>query len=110
MIATWSFGWAAEVFPEFSKQGTGLDAAQGRTEEAVKRPLRLSCRAQSVLQRIPTVAPTSEQFAFAKGESPCGQRCRALAREVFLALFSFANRLFAGGYSGEQVAEALMPA
>jgi hypothetical protein len=30
MIETWSFRWAAEVFHEFSKQGTGLEAAQVR--------------------------------------------------------------------------------
>ena len=67
IIETWSFRWAAEVFHEFSKQGTGLEAAQVRNEEAVKRHLRLSCLAQSLLQRTPTIASTSEQFAFAKG-------------------------------------------
>jgi hypothetical protein len=110
IIETWSLRWAAEVFHEFSKQGTGLEAAQVRNEEAVKRHLRLSCLAQSVLQRAPTVAATSEQFAFAKGESTFGQRCRAITREVFSSLLSVAQRLFAGGYSCEQVAEALMPA
>jgi hypothetical protein len=110
IIETWSFRWAAEVFHEFSKQGTGLEAAQVRNEEAVKRHLRLSCLAQSLLQRAPTVASTSEQFAFAKGEITFGQRCRTITREVFLSLLSFAQRLFAGGYSCAQVAEALMPA
>src|SRR4029453_2657959 len=110
MIETWSFRWAAEVFHEFSKQGCGLEAAQVRNEEAVKRHLHLSCLAQSILQRTPTVASTSEQFAFAKGAIPFGQRCRAITREVFSALLSFAQRLFAGGYSCDQVTEALMPA
>jgi len=110
IIETWSFRWAAEVFHEFSKQGTGLEAAQVRNEEAVKRHLRLSCLAQSILQRTPTIASTSEQFAFAKGEKTFGQRCRAITREVFHSLLAFAQRLFAGGYSCEQVAEALMPA
>jgi hypothetical protein len=109
-IETWSFRWAAEVCHEFSKQGTGLEAAQVRNEEAVKRHLRLSCLAQSLLQRVPAVASTSEQFAFAKGEITFGQRCRALTREVFHSLVSLAKRLFAGGYSCEQVVEALMPA
>ena len=109
-IETWSFRWAAEVFHEFSKQGTGLEAAQVRTEEAVNRPLRLRCLAQSLLQRVPAVASTSEQFAFAQGEITFGQRCRALTREVFHSLVSLAKRLFAGGYSCEQVVEALMPA
>jgi hypothetical protein len=110
IIETWSFRWAAEVFHEFSKQGTGLEAAQVRNEEAVNRHLRLSCLAQSLLQRAPRVASTSEQFAFAKGEKTFGQRCRAITREVFLSLLSFAQRLFAGGYSCAQVAETLMPA
>jgi hypothetical protein len=110
IIETWSFRWAAEVFHEFSKQGTGLEAAQVRNEEAVKRHFRLSCLAQSVLQRAPTVASTSEQFAFAKGTVTFGQRCHAITREVLSSLLSFAKRLFAGGYSCEQVVEALMPA
>ena len=110
IIETWSFRWAAEVFHEFSKQGTGLEAAQVRNEEAAKRHLRLSCLAQSMLQRTPTVVSTSEQFAFAKGEITFGQRCRAITREVFSSLLSVAQRLFAGGYSCAQVTEALMPA
>jgi len=109
IIETWSFRWAAEVFHEFSKQETGLEAAQVRNEEAVNRHLRLSCLAQSILQRVPTIASTSEQFAFAKGETTFGQRCHAVTREVFHSLLSFAQRLFAGGYSCEQVTEALMP-
>jgi hypothetical protein len=110
MMETWSFRWAAEVFHEFSKQGTGLEAAQVRNEEAVTRHLRLSCLAQSILQRTPTVASTSEQFAFAKGTITFGQRCRAITREVFHSLLVLAQRLFAGGYSCEQVTAALMPA
>ena len=109
-IETWSFRWAAEVFHEFSKQGAGLEAAQVRNEEAVKRHLRLSCLAQSLLQRAPTVASKSEQFAFAKGEITLGQRCRAITREVFHSLLAVAKRLFATGSSCEQVMEALMPA
>jgi hypothetical protein len=110
IIETWSFRWAAEVFHEFSKQGTGLEAAQVRNEEAVKRHLRLSCLAQSILQRTPTIVSTSEQFAFAKGETTFGQRCRAITREVFHSLLAFAQRLFASGYSSAQIVETLMPA
>ena len=73
-----------------------------RNEEAVKRPLRLSCLAQSLLQRAPAVASTSEKFAFAEGEITFGQRCRAIGREIFLSLLSVAKRLFADGYSCEQ--------
>jgi hypothetical protein len=97
-METWRFRWAAEVLHEFSKQGTGWAAAQVRNAEAVKRHLRLSCLAQSLLQRAPAVASTAEQFAFAKGEITLGQRCRARTREVFSSLLSLAQRLFAGGY------------
>jgi hypothetical protein len=110
ILETGSFRRAAEVVHEFSRQGTGLEAAQGRNEEAVKRPFRLSCLPQSLLQRAPAVVSTSEQFALAKGEMTFGQRCRAIPREVFPSLLALAKRLFAGGYSCDQVAEALMPA
>jgi hypothetical protein len=108
-IEPWSLRWAAEVVHEFSKQGCGLEAAQVRNEEAVPRHRRLSCLAQSILQRAPTLASTAEQFAFARGEKTFGQRCHAITRAVFHSLLAFAQRLFAGGYSCEQVTEALMP-
>jgi hypothetical protein len=110
IMETWTFRWTAELFHEFGKQGTGLEAAQVRTEEAVKRHLRLSCVAQSLIQRAPAVASAVEKFAFAGGEITFGQRCRAIAREVFQALLQVAQRLFAGGQSCEQVLEVLMPA
>ena len=90
-IETWSFRWTAELFHAFGKQGTGVEAAQGRTEEAVKRHLRLSCGAQSLLQRAPVVASSVEKFAFAQGQSTLGQRCRVIAREVFHALLQVAQ-------------------
>lgn len=108
-LETWSFRWAAALFHECSKQGTGLEAAQVRNEEAVNRHLRLSCLAQSLLQRVPAVASTSEKFAFAAGEITFGQRCRAIGREVLHSFLSVAKRLFADGFSCEQVAEVLMP-
>ena len=89
-----------------AKRTTETVVLPGRTE--VKTAV--SCLAQSVLQRAPTGVSTSEQFAFAKGETTFGQRCRAITREVFHSLLSLAKRLFAGGYSCEQVAEVLMPA
>jgi hypothetical protein len=105
-----SLHWAAEVLHEFSNQGSGWEAAQVRTEEAGTRHLRFNCLAQSILQRTPTIASPAEHFALANGASTCGQRCRAIPRAVFPALLSVAHRLVAGGYSGEQVTEALMPA
>lgn len=110
IIETWSFRWSAELFHAFGKQGTGLEAAQVRTEEAVKRHLRLSGVAQSLLQRAPVVASSVEKFAFAQGQSTLGQRCRVIAREVFHALLQVAQRLFTDGRSCEQVLEVFMPA
>ena len=107
---TWSFRWTAELFHACGKQGTGLEAAQVRTEEAVKRHLRFSCVAQSLLQRAPAEASSVEKFAFAQGQITLGQRCRAMARAVFHALLQGAQRLFTDGHSCEQVLEVFMPA
>jgi hypothetical protein len=109
IIETWTFRWTAELFHAFGKQGTGLEAAQVRTEEAVNRHLRLSCVAQSLLQRAPAVASSVEKFAFAQGQITLGQRCRVMAREVFHALLQVAQRLFTDGRSCEQVLEVFMP-
>jgi hypothetical protein len=110
ILETWSFRWAAEVFPEVSKQGTGGEAAQVRTEAAVTRLCRFRCLAPSLRQRAPRVASPSAHFAFATGERTFGPRGRPSTREVFLSLLSMAKRLFAGGYSCAQVAAALRPA
>jgi hypothetical protein len=109
-IATWTWRWTAELFHAFGTQGTGLETAPVRTEEAVKRHLRFSCVAQSLMQRAPAVASAVEKCEFARGELPFGQRCRAITREVFQALLHVAQRLFASGQSCEQVLEVLMPA
>lgn len=109
-IQTWSYRWTSEIFHEFVKQCTGFEAAQVRKEEAVKRHFRLSCIAQSILQRVRTEVSTSEKFAFAAGNATCGQRLKAIAREVFLAVLTFARQLFEEGKSCQHVLEVLMPA
>jgi len=110
VIETWSYRWASEIFHEFSKQVTGLEAAQVRTEEAVKRHLRLSCVAQSLVQRAPAAGAETERFAFAKGEPTFGRRCRAIMREVLHGLLQFVVQLLAQGRSCEAILETLMPA
>ena len=65
VIRVWSYRWPVEIFHEFCKQVVGLEAAQVRNEEAVKRHFRLSCVAQSLLQRAPCGGKKSERFAFA---------------------------------------------
>ena len=110
VIETWSYRWASEIFHEFSKQVTGLEAAQVRKEEAVQRHFRLSCVAQSLVQRAPASGVETERFAFAKGEPTFGQRCRAITREVLHGLLQFVTQLLAQGRSCEAILETLIPA
>jgi hypothetical protein len=110
VLETWSSRWAAEIFPEFGKQVTGLASAQVRQEEAVTRHCRLSCVAQSLLQRAPASPSASERCAFAQGGITIGQKARAIAREALEGLWRFAASLLARGHKGEQILEMLMPA
>jgi hypothetical protein len=109
-IQTWDHRWTSELFHEFGKQCTGLEAAQVRKEEAVTRHFRLNCVAQSIFQRVPTDVSTSEKFAFAEGKITCGQRVKAIIREVFRNLLTLVKYLFEGGKSCQHVLEMLMPA
>lgn len=110
VIETWSYRWTAEIFHEFSKQVTGLESSQVRKEEAVKRHFRLSCVAQSIVQRAPATASKSERFSFADGKITFGQKCRSIARECFFSILKLVKNLFARGQSAEQVLETLIPA
>jgi hypothetical protein len=110
VIETWSYRWAAEIFHEFSKQVTGLEASQVRKEEAVNRHFRLSCVAQSLVQRAPASGVESERFAFAQGKNTVGQRVRTIARDALHGLLKLVEQLFAQGHSCEHVLEVLMPA
>lgn len=110
VIETWSYRWASEIFHEFSKEVTGLESAQVRKEESVKRHFRLSCVAQSIIQRAPSSASKSERFEFAKGKITFGQKCLSIARENFLNLLNLAKNLFAQGQSVSHVLELFMPA
>jgi hypothetical protein len=109
VIETWSYRWAAEIFHEFSKQVTGLEASQVRKEEAVTRHFRLSCVAQSLVQRAPASGMESERFAFAQGQNTVGQRVRTIARDALYGLLKLVEQLFAQGHSCEHVLEVLMP-
>jgi hypothetical protein len=93
VIETWSYRWAAEIFHEFGKQVCGLEAAQVRKEEAVKRHFRLSCVAQSLLQQTPASGSATERFAFAQGDITIGQRVRTIAREALKRLLKRVEQL-----------------
>src|ERR671931_722074 len=110
VIETWSYRWASEIFHEFGKQVTGLEAAQVRKEEAVKRHFRLSCVAQSLLQQAPASGSETERFAFAQGTITIGQRVRTIARDALQSLLKLVEQLFAQGHSCEHILEVLMPA
>lgn len=110
VIETWGYRWASEVFHEFGKQVTGLEAAQVRKEEAVNRHFRWSGVAPSIIQRAPAGESTSERYAFAEGKITYGQRCRARGREVMRSLLELMRHLFTAGKSCEELLEILMPA
>jgi hypothetical protein len=110
VIETWSYRWTSEIFHEFTKQVTGLEAAQVRKEEAVKRHFRLSCVAQSLLQQAPAAGAETERFAFAQGANTIGQKVRAIARDALHSLLKLVEQLLAQGHSCEHILEVLMPA
>jgi hypothetical protein len=110
VLETWRYRWASEIFHEFGKPAAGLEAAQVRKEEAVTRHFRLSCVAQSLLQRAPAAGSTSERFAFAQGENTVGQKVWAIAREALQGLLHLVEQLLAQGHSCEHILDVLMPA
>jgi hypothetical protein len=109
VLETWSYRWTIELFHEFGKPETGLEAAQVRKEDAVKRHFRLSCVAQSLLQRVDPAVSTSERLAFARGESTVGQKTQAIMREAFDGLRRFVASLLARGYRCPQILDMVMP-
>lgn len=110
VLEPWSYRWASAILHEFGKQGTGLETAQRRQEDAVKRHVRLSGVAQSLVQRAPVSGTDTDRFAFAKGEATYGQRSRTLLREALHGVRRFVAQLFAQGQSCAEVFERLMPA
>jgi len=109
-LETWSYRWSSEIFHEFGKQIVGMESAQVREEEGVKRHFRLSCVAQSFLQRATVGESKSEKFEFSNGKATIGQRCRKIAREVLRSTLELSKRLFMEGKSTDAVLDMLMPA
>jgi hypothetical protein len=111
VIRVWSYRWPVEIFHEFCKQAVGLEASQVRKEEAVKRHFRLSCVAQSLLQRLPAGGRKSERFSFVEEhQQTLGQKLHTLTRDALSQLLQLVQGLFAQGQSQEHVLERLMPA
>ena len=109
VIETWSDRWTSEIFHAFGKQVCGLETAQVRKEEAVKRHFRLSCVAQSLLQQAPASGSATERFTFAQGATTIGQKVRTIAREALQSLLKLVEQLLAQGQSCEHILEVLMP-
>lgn len=107
---TWSYRWPCEIFHEFTKEIGGLETAQLRNEEAVKRHLCLSCLAQSMLQNAPIAGRKSEKFSFAMETPSIGQKLYGLTREALIPMVQLIHSLFEQGQSVEQVMEVMMPA
>ena len=110
IIRTWNYRWSVEVFHEFAKQITGLESSQVRKEEALLRHFRLSCVAQSLLQRVTCHGQKSERFKFAQEKQTIGQCVYSLNREALANLLSLSENLFAQGQSSHNILELLMPA
>jgi hypothetical protein len=110
VIETWSYRWTSEIFHEFGKQVCGLETAQVRKEEAVKRHFRLSCVAQSLLQQAPASGSATERLTFAQGATTIGQKVHTIAREALQSLLKLVEQLLGQGHSCEHILEVLMPA
>ena len=107
MIQRWSYALASEVFHGFGKQVCGLESAQVRKEEAVTRHFRLSCVAQSLVQRAPVSESTSERYAFAAGKKTTVRNAERSYREAVRSLLELCKRYFAEGKSCDEVLEVL---
>jgi hypothetical protein len=105
VIEPWSDRGAAAIVHECSKQVPGLEAAQGRQEDAVQRHVRLRGVAPSLVQRAPAAGVATERWAVATGEPTCGQRGRALTRDVLHGLLQFVAQLLGHGRSCEAIVE-----
>jgi hypothetical protein len=109
-MATWSSRWAAAILHAFGTPGGGVEAAQVRKEEAVKRPCRWSGVAPSRLQQAPASGADTARCAFAHGAITIGQKVRTRARDAWQSLLKLVEPWFAPGHRGEHMLEVLMPA
>jgi len=107
---TWSDRWPCEIFHEFTKDICGLEAAQLRHEEAVKRYLCLSCLAQSILQDAPMARRKSEKFSLAMDTPSISQKLYSLTRKALIPRVQLIHSLVGQGQSDDQAVEVMMPA
>src|SRR5262249_32868396 len=91
------------------RKSPGLNRPEVRKEEAVKRHFRLSCVAQSLVQRAACSGGKSERFEFSDEKASVGQKVYPIAREALAGVLQLAQGLFAQGRTCDQVLEVLMP-
>jgi hypothetical protein len=109
-IEPWSDRWTAEILHEFGTQGCGVEAAQVRKEEAVKRHVRVSGVAQSLLPQAPASGSATARVLCAQGALTIGQKVRTRARDALQSLLQLVDQWFAPGHSCEHLLGVLMPA
>jgi hypothetical protein len=109
VIETWSDRWPSDIFHEVATPVGGLETAQGRTEEAVKRHFRWSGVAPSRLQQAPASGAATARFLFAQGAATIGQKVRTIAQEALQSLRKLVEQWLAQGHSWEHMLEVLMP-
>ncbi len=80
------------------------------SSEAVKRHFRLSCVAQSLLQRVACSGVKSERFKFAEERQTVGQKLYSLTREALGQFIHLVQGMLNTNHLPEQVLQVLMPA
>ncbi len=105
VLETWSDRWTSEIFHEFGKPITGMESAQHREEEGVKRHVRLSCLAQSLLRQVICQGQHQERFEFAQQQATIGQRVYSLGREAPQQVVELIVQWWQQGQRIEQIVE-----
>jgi hypothetical protein len=92
-----------------ANKSPGSSRPEVRKEEAVTRHFRLSCVAQSVVQRAASSGGKSERLQFAEEKATVGQKVFTIAHQALGGVLQFVQGLFAQGLSCDQVLQGLMP-
>ena len=99
-------------FWEEDRAGNAIAALKAKLalKARVKRHFRLSCVAQSLLQRVTCLGQKSERFKFAQEKQTIGQCVYSLNCEALANLLLLSENLFAQGQSSHNILELLVPA
>ncbi len=109
ILKLWNYRWPCEIFHNFGKNISGLENAQVRKKESVKKQLRLACLSQSILNQTEVHSSTREEFSFAKGAITIGQKVKSIAREVLESLVCFTKDMLDRNKNVTEILNQLMP-